>query len=254
MTTTQHAKALPQFYAIVPAAGVGKRMKATCPKQYLPLLGKTLLEWTLESLIAHPQIHHIILPISPNDEYFKELPIANAPWLTPIAGGTERADSVLSGLNWLAQNSSQFEQEWALVHDAARPCVQHQDITQLLALSSSTHGGILATPVRDTMKRAHKSSSTQVSNHTHNKVAHTVDREQLWHALTPQFFPAAELYQALQTGLTQCLSITDEASAIELQGGEVQLVEGCASNIKVTHPQDLQLAAFYLNNRGSNES
>jgi len=254
MTTTQSANSRRQFYAIVPAAGEGKRMKAASPKQYLPLLGKTLIEWTLEALISHPQIHHIILPISPQDEYFADLPIASAPWLTTVPGGKERADSVLSGLSWLKSHSADFKKEWALVHDAARPCVNPTDISALLQLTQTGHGGILASPVRDTMKRGVESSTTKTASMPSLHVDHTVDRTNLWHALTPQFFPAEALYNALAQGLSQSLNITDEASAIELQQGKVHIVEGCASNIKVTHPHDLQLAEFYLKSRGENAS
>lgn len=221
-----------QFYAVVPAAGVGRRMGADRPKQYLPLLGKTLLEWTLERLISHPLIKHIVLPINPEDEYFQSLSLAKADWLTAIPGGKERADSVLAGLQAIP------EAEWVLVHDAARPCVKHQDIDRLLALAETDAGGILAVPVRDTMKRAHASAPSQV--------IHSEDREHLWHALTPQFFPKELLQNALQAALEKGLAITDEASAIENQHGKVTLVEGCPSNIKVTHPQDIKLAELYL--------
>ncbi|MCY7294280.1 2-C-methyl-D-erythritol 4-phosphate cytidylyltransferase [Alteromonas sp. a30] len=242
------ADPLPQFSAIVPAAGVGKRMKTNIPKQYLTLLNKSLLEWTLATLISHPQIKHILVAINPNDEYFGSLKIAKSPWLTRIDGGKERSDSVLAGLQHLQQTSENFDSEWALVHDAARPCVSHHDISQLLALHGSGCGGILATPVRDTMKRSEAtSSSTPLVNQT-------VERDNLWHALTPQFFPAQELLQALEMGLNQGRKVTDEASAIEFQKGSVKLVEGCSSNIKVTHPQDLKLAEFYIKNRGTYES
>ena len=221
-----------QFYAVVPAAGVGRRMGANRPKQYLPILDKTLLEWTLEKLISHPLIKHIILPVSLQDEYFAALPIANADWITTVPGGKERADSVLAGLKAIP------EADWVLVHDAARPCVKHSDIDRLLALVKTDAGGILATPVRDTMKRASKD--------TPNQVSHSEERNHLWHALTPQFFPKQQLQNALEEALQKGLAITDEASAIENKQGKVILVEGCSSNIKVTHPQDIRLAEFYL--------
>lgn len=222
------------FIAVVPAAGVGKRMQADRPKQYLTLLGKTLLEHTLEKLINHPRIHHILLALHTDDPYFNQLPIAKASWLTRVDGGKERADSVLAGLAPITESA------WALVHDAARPCVSHQDISRLLALADQGDtGGILASPVRDTMKRATKGS---------HKILKTESRQDLWHALTPQFFPAKHLKSALCGALEQGIEITDEASAMEWAGHAVNLVPGSASNIKVTNPEDLALAAFYLSN------
>lgn len=228
-----------QFCAIVPAAGVGKRMGANQPKQYLKIGSKTLLEWTLHRLITHPGIKHIILPVNPGDTSISTLDCYKASWLTVIHGGKERADSVLAGLQAMPQQANPNEQEWVLVHDAARPCVTHNDISRLLRLAETgEHGGILACPVRDTMKRA--------QGNTPGQIAHTEDRNNLWHALTPQFFPKRQLQHALLSALQQGATITDEASAIEQQNGTVHLVEGLASNIKVTRPEDLPLAEFYL--------
>ena len=132
----------------------------------------------------------------------------------------------------------------ALVHDAARPCVDDADISNLLSLigSEDVTGGILATPVRDTMKRVKPSS---------NIISHTEDRDGLWHALTPQLFPAMLLKRALQEGLAQGVSITDEASAMEFAGHSVAMVSGSPANIKITHPADLPLAEFYLKQKFS---
>ncbi|TDF38312.1 2-C-methyl-D-erythritol 4-phosphate cytidylyltransferase [Alteromonadaceae bacterium M269] len=224
------------FSAIVPAAGVGKRMGANIPKQYLQLAGKTLLEHTLSRLISHPQINQIILVLGAEDNYFDELPISSASWIKRVEGGKERADSVLAGLRYLLEENTN-DNTWALVHDAARPCVRHDDISKLLELSEGESGGILATRVRDTMKRSFTESS---------QIKETVDRENLWHALTPQFFPAQALYDALESGLASGVSITDEASAMEQINYPVTLIESSASNLKVTHPDDLKLAEFYL--------
>lgn len=221
------------FTAIVPAAGIGKRMQAELPKQYLPLMDKTMLECTLAALYRHPRIDHIVLALSADDHHFSQLPVATAHWLTIVQGGKERADSVLAALATVAADS------WVLVHDAARPCIQQQDLDNLLCLADKgENGGILACEVTDTMKRATPQQPTMV--------VHTEARSNLWHALTPQFFPAGQLRKALSAALTQGQEITDEASAIEWAGGKVQLVKGCASNIKVTRPQDLALAEFYL--------
>lgn len=229
-------QSLPHYTAVVPAAGVGKRMQADRPKQYLMLGGKTIIEHTLEQLISHPQISRVVVALHPDDPYFEELPISQAEWLTRVDGGKERADSVLAGLRHLPQEG------WVLVHDAARPCVSHRDLSNLFALHlKGESGGILATPVRDTMKRAQASHPELIS--------HTEERENLWHALTPQFFPVKTLTESLGNALQANANITDEASAIEWAGGQVNLVEGSSSNIKITRPDDLALAEYYLSRR-----
>lgn len=223
----------PSFSVIVPAAGVGKRMKANKPKQYLKIGDKTVLEHTVNKLISHPRVSHIVIALDPQDPYFDALPMSQADWVTRVDGGLERADSVLSGLH--AVNN----QQWVAVHDAARPCVSHYDLDQLFRLHEQNNGGgILAVAVKDTMKRAHLELA--------NRVSKTVDREGLWHALTPQFFPLEQLRQSLCDALKQDVTITDEASAMEWAGWPVNLVEGSERNIKITRPDDLALAAFYL--------
>lgn len=223
----------PSIIAVVPAAGVGSRMQADRPKQYLTLADKTIIEHTLHALISHPAISQVVVALSPDDPYFPELPIANASWLTMVEGGDERANSVLNALHVLPDDC------WALVHDAARPCLSHKDIDNLLQVISQNEvaGGILATPVRDTMKRAEVQSQT---------VSHTESRDNLWHALTPQLFPAELLKQALTTSLAQGHPITDEASAIEMAGLKVALIDADPANIKITRPADMPLAGFYL--------
>ncbi|MCU7552994.1 2-C-methyl-D-erythritol 4-phosphate cytidylyltransferase [Alteromonas sp. ASW11-19] len=223
----------PAIYAVIPAAGIGTRMQADRPKQYLTLAGKTILEHTLNALASHAAISEVIVALHPDDPYFTDLPVAGSPWLTTVTGGNERADSVLNALRALSDDS------WALVHDAARPCLDHEDIDRLLTVTDrdDVAGGILATPVRDTMKRAHAGQAT---------VAHTESRDDLWHALTPQLFPTGLLRQALTDGLAAGQPITDEASAMELAGFEVALIDANPANIKITRPADLPLAAFYL--------
>ena len=227
----------PRVVAVIPAAGVGSRMQADRPKQYLSLNGKTILEHTIDALLNHPLIDDVIVAISQGDEYFDQLGLRQKP-IRVVDGGKERADSVLNGILSLDEN------DWALVHDAARPCVDDADISNLLSLidNEDVTGGILATPVRDTMKRVKPSS---------NIISHTEDRNGLWHALTPQLFPAMLLKRALQEGLAQGVSITDEASAMEFAGHSVAMVSGSPANIKITHPADLPLAEFYLKQKFS---
>lgn len=234
------ARPFPDVIAVVPAAGIGSRMQSECPKQYLSIGGKTLLEHALNSLLAHPAVSRIIVAISPEDPYFSTLPIASDPRIMVVKGGKERADSVLAGLK--AVSSAR----WVLVHDAARPCLHIDDLSRLLAIAAtSTVGGILAAPVRDTMKRAEPGKQA---------IAHTVDREALWHALTPQLFPLELLRDCLVRALNEGATITDEASALEYCGFHPELVMGRSDNIKVTRPEDLALAAFYLTQSTNKES
>lgn len=218
------------FTVVVPAAGIGSRMGAACPKQYLPLAGKFLIEHTLDRLLSHPRIAQVVVAIAPDDDFFATLPLASHPRVSVIHGGTVRAESVLNGL-------SLVKTEWVLVHDAARPCITHHDIDLLIHEGLAGDGGLLGSRVRDTMKRS------DTSGH----VVRTVDRSDLWHALTPQFFRCLELQQALQDALGRGAMITDEASAMELAGWRPRMVEGRADNIKVTRPEDLVLAALFLN-------
>ncbi|MEZ8029891.1 2-C-methyl-D-erythritol 4-phosphate cytidylyltransferase [Enterovibrio norvegicus] len=221
--------------AIVPAAGVGKRMRAACPKQYLTINDKTLLEHTVHYLLAHPSISQVVVAIGAEDEYFQDTSLVNDERVIVTTGGRERADSVLAGLK--VTNAT-----WVMVHDAARPCVRHDDIDALiLAATEHEDGALLASPVRDTMKRGNRE----------NGVDSTVCREQLWHALTPQMFKRESLFTALESALARSLAVTDEASAIEFAGGSPKLVVGHADNIKVTQPEDLVLAAFFLTQRAT---
>ncbi|WP_127020631.1 2-C-methyl-D-erythritol 4-phosphate cytidylyltransferase [Rheinheimera mangrovi] len=223
--------AIPAVATVIPAAGVGKRMKADKPKQYLPLCGVTVLEQTLRRLKQVTALQQFYLALSPDDPYFPTLPLATDSGIQRVDGGPERANSVL---NALVQIDAKVY-PWVLVHDAARPVVRVSDIELLIdSCIESNQGGILATPVRDTMKRGS------------DRVEHTVDRAGLWHAYTPQLFPTALLRDALQQALAQGVAITDEASAMEWAGLPVLLVQGHADNIKITQAEDLALAAFYL--------
>ncbi|MCG9561445.1 2-C-methyl-D-erythritol 4-phosphate cytidylyltransferase [Vibrio chagasii] len=219
--------------AVVPAAGVGSRMKADRPKQYLQINGKTILEHTVEKLLAHPQVSQIVVAISDDDPYYPELPLTQNPQVIRVAGGSERADSVLSALDYIEK---QQLGDWVMVHDSARPCVQLSDIDKLMSTAMSHDvGAILAAPVRDTMKRG-----------AQGQIEHTVERADLWHALTPQMFRAEPLWNVLSEALKQGVSITDEASAFEWKGFSPALVAGRSDNFKITQPEDLALAEFYL--------
>ncbi|GAB7206940.1 2-C-methyl-D-erythritol 4-phosphate cytidylyltransferase [Dickeya oryzae] len=195
-----------------------------------PSARKTILEHTVAALLRQPRIQRIIIAISADDPYFSALPLASDPRIQVVNGGRQRADSVLAGLQQVQQA------DWVLVHDAARPCLHQDDLSRLLLLTGQSEvGGILAAPVRDTMKRSRD-----------GRIDHTVEREALWHALTPQLFPLPLLRSCLEQALREGATITDEASALEYCGYQPQIVPGRADNIKVTRPEDLALAEFYL--------
>ena len=219
--------------AIVPAAGIGCRMNNQIPKQYLKIGSMTVIEHTLNKLLSHPKITQVIVVINREDVIFKTLEVAMHDKIKVTIGGQTRAESVLAGLHLLNDN------QWALVHDAARPCVCHDDITQLIDIVlNAQQGGILATRVSDTIKRAYQNND--------NIIEYSEDRNYLWAAATPQLFKANELKSCLQQALDNHMTITDEASAIEYCGGHPLLVECRRDNIKITRPEDLALATFYL--------
>ncbi len=221
-------------WVIIPAAGVGKRMQADIPKQYLKLHGRTVIEHTLNCFARHAEIAGIVVVIHANDPYWSELELSLPVPLYTVSGGKERADSVFNGLHFLIHELQQGD-SLVLVHDAARPCLSQHDLDALLSQQHNPAGAILAMPVRDTMKHEQQGC-----------IDHTVSRTHLWHALTPQMFKAQALYQALDQALQEGAEITDEASAMEYAGMHPLLVEGAASNIKITRPDDLNLAAFFL--------
>lgn len=232
-------------WCVVPAAGVGRRFGGETPKQYLPLAGRRLIDHTLERLLQVPAVHGVVVSISAEDEWFETTVAATAPRIHTCAGGAERCHSVLNALTWL-QNHAGAADPWVLVHDAARPCVRVADINLLLDVVMSHHpqGGLLATPVRDTLKRAGGAAGSSIQEVP--QAVTTVDRTGLWQALTPQLFRLQQLQTALTGALAQGQLVTDEASAIELAGEQPALVGAHSDNIKVTHPEDLWLAEVFL--------
>lgn len=223
-----------RLWAVVPAAGKGARMGADRPKQYLELAGRTVLEHTLRRLLDEPRISGIVVPMAADDTFGRAIIDSLGPRVVATLGGAERCHSVLNGLDALPDAA---DDDWALVHDAARPCLRPGDLATLIAQLADSHcGGILAVPVRDTLKRCTVDGA----------IEHTVDRNRLWHALTPQMFRLSVLRNALRAALADARLVTDEAQAIELAGFVPRVVEGHADNIKITRPEDLPLADYYL--------
>ena len=225
-------------WAVVPAAGIGNRMGAAMPKQYLPLAGRTVIEHSLGTLLNHPRIGGVVVVIGGTDTRWDTLRLAARKPLLRATGGEERCQSVLNGLQSLQTHAR--PNDWVLVHDAARPCLRTADLDRLIdTLTDDPVGGLLAMPVRDTMKRADGAG----------RISATVERSGLWHAQTPQMFRLGLLLEALRAVLQRHLFVTDEAAAVEALGLAPRVVEGHADNIKITHPEDLALAEFYLTHR-----
>ncbi|KAF3983577.1 MAG: 2-C-methyl-D-erythritol 4-phosphate cytidylyltransferase [Methylococcales symbiont of Hymedesmia sp. n. MRB-2018] len=222
-----------KYWAVVPAAGVGKRMQADKPKQYLAIAATTVLEQTINRLLQADVFSAISVAISKEDPYWSELECSRHEKIVTADGGKERADSVLSALKSLRKQAS--DNDWVLVHDAARPCITTSDIIHLVkALKEDDVGGILALSSHDTLKNVAGVSITE-----------TMDRSVIWRALTPQMFRYGMLKKALEQAKGNP-AITDEASALEMQGLQPKIVAGRADNIKITRPEDLALAEFYM--------
>lgn len=220
----------PGFVALVPAAGVGARMGASIPKQYAPLAGKPMLQHVIDTFDAARQIDHVYVVVSAADGYIDDL---NLPQRCTVlrCGGDTRQASVRNGLRAIAPQTE--PDDWVLVHDAARPGLTVELIDKLIAfVREDAVGGLLAVPVVDTIKHSNG----------HGRSEHTVPREMLWAAQTPQMFR----YRMLLDALERVPDITDEASAIEALGLHPKLVEGSARNFKVTLPDDLAIAELHL--------
>ena len=224
-----------KYWAVVPAAGSGTRMGAEKPKQYLRIGQKTIIEHTLQRLLRHKSIAGVAVAIGASDGYWKSVRIDSDKPVMVTEGGQERCHSVINALNALGDVAS--AEDWVLVHDAARPCVRLEDIDQLIQeLQNHPVGGILAIPAHDTIKRCGLA----------REIVETLDRRSLWQAQTPQMFRLSALRDALQQAIHDGFLVTDEASAMEHLGLTPKLVEGHTDNIKVTRPEDLPLAEFYL--------
>jgi 2-C-methyl-D-erythritol 4-phosphate cytidylyltransferase len=232
---------MPRYFAIVPAAGSGARFGANRPKQYLDLNGRPLIYHTLAALAAHPRIERVWVVLSPDDPCWLhyDWSALGAKVESAYCGGTSRAESVHNGLQAAAMVAA--DDDWVLVHDAARPCLTQALLDTLFdELADDPVGGLLAVPVADTLKRAD----------ANQRVAATEPRGGLWQAQTPQMFR----YGLLRRALAAQNEVTDEAGAIEAAGLQPRLVASSASNLKVTYPADLALAALILREQACLES
>lgn len=229
-------------WAIVPAAGVGRRMGSTIPKQYLTLAGRPVLHWAMASLLGAPEVRGCVLAIDPADQRWPEFRPDTVKPLHVVDGGAERFQSVFNALEFLLQRESPDCR--VLVHDGVRPCLAEPELQRLLAQGlASDSGALLAVPVRDTLKRQDHEQC----------VEGTADRRDLWQAQTPQLFPLGLLHRALRRIMAEGLQVTDEAQAVEALGLRPRLVEGSVSNLKITRPDDLPLAEAILRARTTTE-
>lgn len=229
------------IWAVVPAAGTGKRFGSSTPKQYLELAGSTVMAHTLSRLAASSIFKKIVLAVSEHDQQWQHCVNAEHLQADVIVGGAERWQSVYKGLE--ALSSQAMPEDWVMVHDVARPCITQQDLTKLRDATQYAQTGIvLAQPVTDTHKCIEVVDQRIF-------VTETASRETLWRVQTPQMFRFGLLKLALENVSKNAAlqsKITDEASAVELLGARTELLLGRADNIKITLPEDLALAEFYL--------
>ncbi|MFO1194498.1 MAG: 2-C-methyl-D-erythritol 4-phosphate cytidylyltransferase [Rhodoferax sp.] len=226
----------PRLWALLPCAGAGLRAGGAQPKQYQPLAGRPLVLHTLAAFAGVARLAGTMVVISPQDNVLPAL-ADGAPWQWAACGGATRAQTVLQGLGVLLQRGAQ-PQDWVLVHDAARCLITPALIERLIdACLADPVGGLLAHPVADTLKLGRE-----------GRVLETTDRRDRWLAQTPQMFRIGLLQAALQAAGE---SVTDESSAIEVQGLSPRLVPGSSQNFKVTFPEDFQLAQAVLQARAS---
>lgn len=223
------------LWAVIPAAGGGTRMGADRPKQYLPLAGKTVLRHVLERFARHPRIAGIVVALAANDPYWEDQSRPRGAALHTVTGGAERCESVLNALRYLRGIAEPGD--WVLVHDAARPCLRPGDLDRLIStLAEHPVGGLLGTPVPDTLKRVDENGT----------VSGTFDRTGIWRALTPQMFRLGMLLEALEAAIGAGVLVTDEAAAIERAGHAPRMVEGSPDNLKITTAGDLPMAELIL--------
>lgn len=222
------------FWAVVPAAGKGQRFGGSLPKQYSPLAGRTVIEWALAPLLGNPRISGVVVALAADDAHWRRLAVSSERRVRTVTGGAERSVSVRNALAALSEEAA--ASDWVLVHDAARPCLRSEDLERLMDAGSRDEvGAILAARVPDTLKRADREGH----------VRETLDRENLWRALTPQMFRLGELADALERASGEG-AVTDEAMAMERTGRRPLLLPGDPANIKITDQRDLALAERLL--------
>lgn len=225
-------------WAVVPAAGIGRRFAGDRPKQYVALGNRPVIAHVVAKLASVRGVAGIVAAVAPADPWWKEAAASFDARVVRVDGGAERRDSVANALDYLVAFAR--EDDLVMVHDAVRPCVEVADAERVIAAARRhPHGAILGAPVGDTLKRAGPEGS----------IEDTVDRRRLWRAFTPQVFPLGRLRAALANALADGIVVTDEAQAMERAGARPLLVEGSTRNVKITRPEDLALARAVLGMR-----
>ena len=224
-----------RYWVIIPAAGVGQRMGVARPaKQYMSIADTTVIQASISCFLRHAKISAIVVALHAQDQSWSRLKIPTDKPIYTVTGGETRASSVQLALQRVMQEAK--DDDFVLVHDAARPCLQSSDLNRLMQeLAEDEVGGILAMPISDTIKQA-KTNLTENKqiNSGNAEITTTIDRSSLWKAFTPQMFRVAKLNKALKYCFENNIQITDEASALEALGLAVKLVQGREDNIKIT--------------------
>jgi 2-C-methyl-D-erythritol 4-phosphate cytidylyltransferase len=236
-----------RYYLVVPAGGSGRRFSTSLPKQYAVLGGSTVIEHALAPFESDADCAGIVVAIAPEDARWPAIAARRSRDIQTARGGEHRAHSVRNALRALAAHAR--DDDWVMVHDAARPCLAAADLKRLKReLAAHPVGGLLAVPLSDTLKRALEPGTRDAHVDT------TLDRDGLWRAATPQVFRLGVLLRALEAALDSQRVPTDEAQAVEWTGQRPLLVAGRADNIKVTTAEDLKLAAAILSSRAEENS
>ncbi len=219
----------------MPAAGIGRRMGSTTPKQYLALSGQSVIQRSLQRLLDLTACQKLVVALHPQDQHWTRLGLTGHPRIDTIAGGDSRQQSVLNGLRALETRAA--EDDWVLIHDAVRPCLPAADIEKLYdELRGDPCGGLLAARIDNTLKRVDSDL----------RILGTVNRDELWQALTPQMFRYGKLVAALERLSEAAVEVTDEAAAMEWAGHQPRVVEGSKLNVKITREVDLLLCQAVL--------
>ena len=230
-------KSQSKVWAVIPAGGVGSRMGTDIPKQYLYLNEFPVLHHTLGRICASGDIDGVVLGLSENDEWWNQLPFMHRKMVGNYPAGPERVNTVLNGLDFLFHLDEVNSSDWVMVHDAARPCINQEDVSRVIIRARQNQiGAVLGRPLMDTLKRSSERSM----------INSTVDRSGMWQAMTPQIFRLSELKDAILFALDSGIDVTDESSAMEHSGIFAELVEGHPGNIKITTQTDLAIAEKFI--------
>ncbi len=229
-----------KVWAVIPAGGIGARMCSEIPKQYIRIEGQPVLYHTLNRICGCDRVDGVVAGIRKEDPWWRESPFSHDRFLGTFEAGAQRVHTVFNGLNCLREQFDARNSDWALVHDAVRPCLRQGDLLALIErVKTNRVGAVLGTPLVDTLKLAGP----------RNRVKRTIDRTGLWHAQTPQVFRLGELFKGIELALGSGHSITDESMAMEHFGVFPEIIEGHPGNVKLTVPGDLPALELFL--RGS---